>query len=95
MPVGISLTQGKEIHGEAVAFLLPSHFFFCSELGREPGSRCHVRGAPNRLALIWQTEEDAQHMLCLCYDTGTDVMGPMQALPAMLTPQIVHRALRH
>lgn len=27
MPVDISLTQGEEIHGEAVAFLLPSHLF--------------------------------------------------------------------
>lgn len=51
--------------------------FFCSELGREPGSWRHVCGAPSRLALIRQTEDDAQHMLCLCYDTGTDVMGPM------------------
>lgn len=28
MPVDISLTQGEEIHGEAVAFLLPFHLFF-------------------------------------------------------------------
>lgn len=75
MPVDISLTQGEEIQGETVAFLLPSHLFFCSELGRESGSQCRVHGALNRLALLQQTEEDAQHTLCLCCDTEADIVG--------------------
>lgn len=92
MPVDISLTQGEEIHREAVAFLLPFPPFFCSELGRESGRQCGVHGAPSRLALIQQAGEDAQHTLWVCCDTGADDVGLMSALPVMQTPQTARRS---